>query len=272
MKALKNEMRINVPPIAIVIACAAAVLISFVIVFVRAGHDISGHEFLNNAEKAHAICTGKSIYTTENDRGENVLHYVVGVKFQAMGLDYVTTIDETTQSLENIDVGSKFNIYYNKDDPNVCRSYYSFEQVAVMPYILCGLVIVIASIFGYRNIKTIMRNRTPYVSKLEKNVDPDNEGTYTDGSTQPGADNGLSDTAIDYAAADPFSTNPMDSTIDPFAVYTGYDENSPDNQQPYGYDPNAGYVPPEEIPQPPDQGFDINSPYASYQDDPFRPQ
>lgn len=277
-----NSIKLKITPIAIVAVCAVIALFSLVTIIKTADRDVKTGNIISSSNKAKALCESKYIYT-EGQGSNLIVHYVVGLRYDAMGVETHSKIDSTSDNLKNLDINNELRIYYNRDNTSECYLDSEIDIISPGPYLIWTAVLIAAMVPLVLNTRTILRNRSPYVSKLEKYVDPENEGTYNDGTVDPNADNGLSDMSIDYSAKSPNGNNPMDSIVDPFATYSGYeDDSSPadpvsapltrsadDINNPF---PNYNSAP-ADINNPPQAPVDddINNPFPNYNQAPPYP-
>lgn len=255
----------HITPILVVIAASVAALILGIVLFClihSAGQD---EMFRERYSRAEAVCTDKTM-TSDSDGAT----YYIGLDFSEETYggtrDYHVNIVEKDPRLEQLDVGGTIDVYYHTDDPNFCHPVFIYPDYTAA-YITLAILIVICCAAVYMNMVTIIRNRHGYIPKFEKAEEIGYMG-------EAGADNGLSDDQRDYAAGDVFSNNLMDSYVDPFATYTGYDDAEAQQGGDY-YDPNAFYTQESEppAPYPPQQDFSARQDPFAYQvnNDPDNP-
>ena len=256
-KDQEKTKKIKIPPIALVIAAAAAALICVIVIIVIATSGGRDEMLSEPHEKTEASCINKSI--TSDDSGET---YYIDVEFQAKTADgefpFTVRMTETDSRLKDIDIGDKLDIYYRTEDPSFCHPAFLYPDYTAA-YIILALIIAACAVVIFLNVDTIIRNRHGYVPKFTK---PDEIGYMG----ELGAESGLDDKSIDYAASDVFSSNVMDSYVDPFASYTGYDEDGAQGDgsgQTSGtgdsFDPNASYT---DISSGSDDSGDFADPFA----------
>ena len=264
-----KEKKIHFPPIAVVIAAAVLIIVCFVIMAGLNSKRNQDEMFSEPYERTVAHCVNKEI-TSGSDGALYFLDLSFEAKDTATGgkKQVIVRISETNPGCEGVDQGSDLEIYYRISNFNFCHPAFIYPDYTFV-YILLWIVIAACVVGAGMNIITIIRNKDGYKPKYEK---PEDIGTLG----EAGADSGLSDSKIDYSAGDVFSDKLMDSYVDPFATYTGYEGEQSDAQQGSYYDPNANASYTE--PQPsddPNSGYDqssLNDPFASdFNNDPRNP-
>lgn len=255
-----EKQKINIPPIVFVItASAVAVICLAAIIFLNQTSSFKDEFFKEEYRRCEATCTSKSV-TSGSDGETYYLDIDFTIKQNGYDTSYSVTLAETDPRFSDIDQGSTLEIFYHVDDPYTCRPAMLY-QTPTTSYIILAAVIVICLFVIYHHAVVIARNRHKYVPKFES---PDEIGYMG----EAGAETGLDDKEIDYSAGQTQSNNPMDSFVDPFAVYTGYDDNEDQQQTQNNYfDPNAGF---ENMPSYEDeQNYpsmseeDLNNPFAA---------
>ena len=267
-KTMQKKTKFKISPMAVIIASVITAVICIIVIVVLG--NLSGQDdmFSEDYKRTEATCTNKEISSGNNGR-----IYFIDLTFYAKNhiseedTQYNVRISETDPKLADVDQGQTIDIYYKTANPSYCHPvmiYPDYTVITIILWIIVGGCVVAAGI----NLSTVMRNKNGYVPTYEK---PEDIGTFGD----VGADSGLSDKKIDYSAGDVFSDNLMDSYVDPFATYTGYDEENT-AQDSGGFDPNAGYSNPEPYQQEqPNSGMDedsLNNPFATQiNNDPSNP-
>lgn len=215
IKEQEKTKKFNIPPISLVIAAGIAALVCIIIIIVLVNSGGRDEMFSVPHEKTEATCINKTI--TSSDSGSV---YYVDVEFQAKTAEgefpYTVRMTETDDRLKDTDIGDSIEIYYKTEDPSFCHPSFLYPDYTAA-YIILGLIIAACAVVIYLNVDTIIRNRHGYVPKFTKPEDIGYMG-------EPGAESGLDDKSIDYSAGDVFSSNLMDSYVDPFATYTGYED------------------------------------------------
>ena len=216
-----------------------------------------------------AQCSDINFYTAD-ENGRQVRYYTVTVKYKANHNEMMSSFTDTDSSLENLQPGDDIVIYFGMDDKYEVRPAYQMPS-HVWEYLLFAAMTAGGIALFVFNLRTILRSRVPYAKKLVHENDVTE--MYSDGKTDPFADNGLSDSSIDYAAQTDHSADGTETYADPFAVYTGYSSEQQTPADGQYFDPNAGYTP--DIPQaniPSYSQEDLNNPFISQvNDDPDSP-
>ena len=254
-----TSKKIHFAPITVVIGAVLGIIICFIIMISLMNAGNADEMFSESYAKTEAVCLNKEI----SSQGDHQL-YFLELSFKAV--DSVTgnekpvivRISETDPRLADVDQGGTIDIYYRTANVNFCHPAMLYPDYTIPIIILWVLIAACVAAAGM-NIVTIVRNKDGYVPKYEK---PEDIGTLG----EAGADSGLCDNNIDYSAGDVFSDKLMDSFVDPFATYTGYEETENPANGNY-YDPNAGYSGTEQYqPEPPAApSYDpqLNNPYAT---------
>lgn len=211
----ENEKRFNVPPIVFVIAAAVVALVCIIVIISVSNSSKVDDMFETEHAQVTATIINKSI--TSTDEGET---FYIDVEFNAETKEgefpFTVRMTETSPEFKNLDIGDQLEIYYKNSDPSYCRPVFIYPNNTALYIIMCVIILACAVVI-FINTSTILRNIHGYVPKFEK---PDEIGYMGD----PNAESGLDDKNIDYGATDVFSNNVMDSYVDPFATYTGYEE------------------------------------------------
>lgn len=256
-----EKKKINIPPVAFIIAGIVGIIICLIIFLNLNNSPYKDEMFKDGFDRCEAVCTGKNI-TSAAGTETYLIDITFDVKQKGTDATYNVRLTETDPSLAYIDQGTAFEIYYKTDNPNYCHPVQIYPDYTAA-YIVLAVIVLLLSALIIHNTVILIRNKDGYVPKFEK---PDEIGYMG----EVGTDSGLSDEHIDYAAGDVFSDHLMDSYVDPFAVYTGYDDNSesqPENDNRNYYDPNAGYEQAQNYQ--PEQAYpnmsqeDLNNPFAT---------
>ncbi len=214
-KTNDEQKKFRIPPIAVVIAAAVAALVCVIILIAVADPSRQDEMFKEDYGQAEASCLNKTILT--DDSG---VTYLIDIEFTAQTADgefpFTVRMTENDPRLDETDVGDKIDIYYKKSDPSYCHPTLIYPDHTAV-YVILTVIIILCIVIIVLNVNTILRNIHGYTPKFEK---PDDIGFMGNA----GAETGLDDKQIDYAAGDVFSNNVMDSYADPFATYTGYEE------------------------------------------------
>ncbi len=231
-----TNRRFNIPPVALVIFAVIVIAGCFIGIWCVYSKYYDDESFKNAAGTAEAVCTEKDVYS-QGDGAEAVTHYIMLIEFHTeedeSGEPYQVVLDETAESFKDISVGDTIDVYYDKENPQICRPVIFFGD-PVPAYVIFGIIIFAALILAGINLNTIIRNIHGYTPKFTK---PDDIG-YTGGGTS----DVVGDSNVDYNSADVFNNSVMDSYADPFATYSGYDENQNTEVTDGAYfDPNSGY-------------------------------
>lgn len=239
-------------PMILVIVGGLMIVVSLIVHLVLVSQNKEEREFLMGALTVTAYCEDKESFTTDTSEGV-VTHYSVAVSYTIGNDDYRISIVSDDPSYASLGVHDEFMAYYHSEDPTTIRpdftiSNHAQENVIIFIVSLIGITLVVV------NLITIFRN----LHSPEKIEAPEEIGTLGDNTV----DNGLSDSSIDYSASTPSGDNTMDSFVDPFASYTGYDESAPDENV-GGFDPNAGCDQPYEEHNVQHDGLDLNDPFVS---------
>lgn len=266
--AENEKKKFNIPPIALVITAVILLGISIVLLVGLIDSEKEIREFRSIAKSAHAEVLTKTVYTSGTD-DDYTIHYIFDISFNTNKFDWGDTIrlqiDETSDTFKDVDIGQKIDILYDPNNPYDCRPEMRYPN-NTFRYILLALMIIGSLVLGGINLDTLLRNIHGYTPKYTK---PDEIGTMGDASV----DNGLSDNQIDYGASDSFSDHLMDSYSDPFATYSGYDEENAAPTEGNYYDPNqnySGYVEPQPSAMPVND-IDLNNPFNTVNNDPNNP-
>lgn len=251
-----GNKKAKLSPIVIVICTALILVSSLITVFAVSKHDSDDNEYRDTARLAAAKCLDKEEYTSTDD-GVPTRYYRLFIEFDAGHGMLSTEITSDDPSYNTIDVNSEFDVYYQTDDPYNCRPAFTFPNRTRL-YVFLGILSAVSIVLMIINIITIIRNIHGYQPAFEK---PDDIGTFGDIN----ADSGLGDKDRDYSGTNPVNDKIMDSFSDPFATYSGYDENGSGEQLSGEYfDPNAGYSePPAADYGVPNEGYDLNDPFVS---------
>lgn len=265
---MQKRKKLKISPMAVIIASVIAAVICIIVIIVLG--NLSGQDdmFSEDYERTEATCINKEISS-----GNNGEIYFLDLIFNAKNpvnnqdIQYNVRISETDPKLADIDQGQTLEVYYRTENPSYCHPVMIFPDYTVITIILWIAVAGCCAAAGI-NLSTVLRNKDGYVPTYEK---PEDIGTFG----EVGADSGLSDSKIDYSAGDVFSDKLMDSYVDPFATYSGYDGENTD-QEPGGFDPNAGYDSAQPYQQEqPNSGMDeasLNDPFATqFNNDPSNP-
>ena len=241
--------KFNIPPIAFIIAAAVIILGCVIGICSVYSSYYEDESFKNEAGTVDAVCTEKTVFD-EGTGDKTEVHYVMIIEFKTdENKDeepYQVVLDETDEYFGNISIGDTIPIYYDKENPTICHPTILYSDPTAI-YVVLGIVIFAAVILAGINLNTLLRNIHGYTPVYTK---PEEIGVMGDGS----AENGLGDSSVDYNAADVFSDKLMESYVDPFAAYSGYEggENgNPEIPQGEYYDPNSKYSG--------NQSFDDNS-------------
>ncbi len=262
-----NQKKFHLSPMIPLIFGVVVAVVCVVVMVVARNNGMADETFYNASAEVKAECVEATIYTS-NENGTAQEHYNLLLTYSYRNRDYEALIDETTPTLKGVDIGDTVMVRCLREDPQICRTSDSIpSQISL--YITCLVILLAGLLIAALNLRTILRNLHPVYQKLEQE---DMELYAGDGTAAPGQDH-LSDTSIDYAAGDTFSDRLMDTFSDPFATYTGYEEEgagTPSAETP-AFDPNRGYSAPSPDEAMPDYG-DINSPFATAPTGPLDPR
>ena len=268
-----KKTKFKISPIILVILGAVIAVACLAAVFAVKASDKDNDNYRKTAALTSALCTDKYTYSSANEKGDTVSHYVITAKFGNEVNSYTVTMTSEDPAYDSIDINSEFDLYYQTDDPYDCRPAAAFPDRLPLFIFLFSLTAVSLAVAAL-NLATIFRNLEP----AEKLPEIEEIGILGDNTV----DNGLSDMNIDYTASTPSGNTIMDSYSDPFASYSGYNEGDEPVQT--GFDPNAGYTGPHSYEQPKIAGDDINNPFVNanapgyqydtghFAADPFAPQ
>lgn len=258
-----KEQKFHVPPIAIIILCGILIIVFLFVLINKISSNKYKEDFKRSAAYTEAVINSKTVYT-EGDDNNYTIHYITDLTIDTdkhnEGGEYSFRVDLTAPELENLEPGQTIAVYYNSDNPSECIPASDIPDNTVSYFALVIILIILGIIAGI-NIDTLVRNIHGYTPKYTR---PEDIGTMG----EAGADNSLSDSQIDYGANDTFSSNVMDSYSDPFATYSGYDEDQ-GNSSPEGnyYDPNSFFSEGQQYTPVQDQintnTDDINNPFLS---------
>lgn len=258
----ESGRKFNIPPIAFIIA-SAVIIIGCVIGICSVYFSFYEDEnFKNSAGTADAVCTDKTVYVDGNNYAL-IKHYVMVVQFYTEddenGELYQGTLDESNVYFENIEIGDTIQLYYDREDPTICHPTILYGD-ATPYYVIFAIIIVAAFILALVNLNTFIRNIHGYTPKYTK---PNDIETLGEDMTE----NGLTDNNINYNSTDVFSDKLMDSYVDPFVSYSGYEDGEENQEIMQGeyYDPNLNSGGAEEFNGNSDipHDVDINNPFVT---------
>ena len=256
--------KFHIPPITLVIISAIILVVSLFVMIYTANVSKEGDEFRSKAHTAQARIMSKTVYTLNNDEDDGfTVHYLMNITFNTeedgSGDQYNIQLDETSSVFDTLEPDDTMTVLFDPNDPSDCRPETKYRNNNIL-YIILVVISIGSIVVAAINLETIRRNIHGYTPKY---TCPDDIGTLG----EAGAQNGLGDSSIDYSASDVYSNNLMDSYSDPFATYSGYDEEQPEQTAGQYYDPNAnaqnmGYDPGEERIN--NDDTDLNDPFAIY--------
>ncbi len=259
-----KKKKFNIPPIAIIIICGILIIVFLFILINKISSNKGKEDFKRSAVYTEAVIDAKTSYTAGDDNNYTI-HYLTDLTVDTdkhnEGGEYSFRLDLTTPELEKLNPGETIGVYYNPDNPSECIPASDIPNYTVNYFVLIIIIVILGIITGI-NVDILMRNIHGYTPKYTR---PEDIGTMG----EAGAENSLSDSQIDYSANDTFSAGVMDSYSDPFATYSGYDEEKTDDPSPDGsyYDPNSFFTGDQQYAPVQDNintnESDINNPFLS---------
>lgn len=243
----------RIPPVALIIVGVLMILGSLIAHFIVSADGREQREFLAGALSVNARCEDKESYTT-GDAANQVTHYSLTFSFTIGAKEYKTILTSDDPSYNSVNAMDEVLMYYHPDDPMDCRPAFTFPDHTAdnaVIFIISLIGVIIAAV----NAVILIRNlNSPQMQEA-----PEEIGILGDNTV----DNGLSDSSIDYSKSTPSADNSMDSFVDPFATYSGYNEDQADEAAGTGFDPNAGYDSSFDDPQIQHGDVDLNNPFVS---------